>query len=131
MLFPTWPNKLLLDRAISGMISSRGISMAEKRHPGITMHKLSFGGGFVGLLFAAGSALIFVLGFPTLWYFVALAFALGIGFAVLLRIVSKGRSERNKPLSILAVAEASESPKPGERVRWRKSFKIMPGLTSA
>jgi hypothetical protein len=24
--------------------------MAEKRHPGITMHKLSFGGGFVGLL---------------------------------------------------------------------------------
>jgi hypothetical protein len=105
--------------------------MAEKRHPGITMHKISFGGGFMGLLFAAGSALIFVLGFPTLWYFVALAFALGIGVAVLLRIVSKRRSERNKPLSILAVSEASEGPKSGERVRWRKSFKIMPGLTSA
>jgi hypothetical protein len=105
--------------------------MAEKRHPGITMHKISFGGGFMGLLFAAGSALIFVLGFPTLWYFVALAFALGIGVAVLLRMVSKGRSERNKPLSILAVSEASETTKSGERVRWRKSFKIMPGLTSA
>jgi len=105
--------------------------MAEKRHPGINMHKLSFGGGFVGLLFAAGSALIFVLGFPTLWYFVAFAFALGIGVAVLLRVVSKGRSERNKPLSILAVSEASESRKRGERTRWRKSFKIMPGLTSA
>ena len=49
--------------------------MAEKWHSGITMHKLSFGSGFIGLLFAAGSALIFVLGFPTLWYFVALAFA--------------------------------------------------------
>jgi hypothetical protein len=24
--------------------------MGEKRHPGITMHNLSFGGGFVGLL---------------------------------------------------------------------------------
>jgi len=47
--------------------------MAEKRHPGITMHKLSFGGGLMGLVFAVGSALIFVLGFPTLWYFVALA----------------------------------------------------------
>ena len=105
--------------------------MAEKRHPGITMHKISFGGGFMGLLFAAGSALIFVLGFPTLWYFVALAFALGIGVAVLLRIVSKSRSERNKPLSILAVSAASESPKRRERVRWHKSFKIMPGLTSA
>ena len=105
--------------------------MTEKRHPGITMHKLSFGGGFLGLLFAAGSALIFVLGFPTLWYFVALAFALGIGVAVLLRIVRKSRSERNKPLSILAVSEAIEKPKRGESVRWRKSFKIMPGLTSA
>ncbi|HKV76501.1 MAG TPA: hypothetical protein VJP02_00080 [Candidatus Sulfotelmatobacter sp.] len=105
--------------------------MAEKRHPGITMHKLSFGGGFVGLLFAAGSALIFVLGFPTLWYFVALAFALGIGVAALLRIVSKGQSERNRPLSILAVSETSVSRRRGDRTRWRKSFKIMPRLTSA
>ena len=84
--------------------------MAEKCHPGITMHKLSFGGGFVGLL---------------------LAFALGIGVAVLLRIVSKGRSERNKPLSILAVPDASEAHKRGERIRWHKSFKVLPGLTSA
>ena len=97
--------------------------MPEKRHPGITMHKLSFGGGFLGLLFAAGSALIFVLGFPTLWYFVALAFALGIGIAVLLRVASKSRSERNKPLSILAASEANEAHKHGDRVRWRKSFK--------
>jgi hypothetical protein len=89
--------------------------MAEKRHPGITMHKLSFGGGFVGLLFAAGSALIFVLGFPTLWYFVALAFALGIGIAVLLRIVSERRSERNRPLSILGRSEVSATRKPAER----------------
>jgi hypothetical protein len=105
--------------------------MNEKRHPGITMHKLSFGDGFIGLLFAAGSALIFVLGFPTLWYFVALAFALGIAVAMLLRIVSKGQSERNKPLSILAVSEASDISKRGERVQWRKSFKLSPGLTSA
>jgi hypothetical protein len=105
--------------------------MAANRHPGITMHKISFGGGFVGLLFTGGSALIFVLGFPTLWYFVALAFALGIGIAVLLRIVSEGRSERNKPPSILAVSEAGETRKHGEPVRWRKSFKILPGLTSA
>lgn len=84
--------------------------MVADRHPGITMHKLSFGGGFVGLLFAAGSALIFVLGFPTLWYFVALAFALGIGIAVFLRLVSNRRSERNKPLSILSATEKTQSP---------------------
>ena len=108
-----------------------GCAMSEKRHPGITMHKLSFGGGFVGLLFAAGSALIFVLGFPTLWYFVAFAAALGIGIAIFLKLTSRRSSEHNKPLSILTVSEASESTERGERVRWRKSFKIMPRLTSA
>ena len=65
------------------------------------MHKISFGGGFVGLLFAAGSALIFVLGFPTLWYFVALAFALGLGIALALRVASSRLSNHNKPLSIV------------------------------
>lgn len=79
--------------------------MSEKRHPGITMHALSFGGGFVGFLFAAGSALIFVLGFPTLWYFIAFAAALGIGIAVLLNLTSRRSSERNKPLSILRASE--------------------------
>ena len=83
--------------------------MSEKRHPGITMHKLSFAGDFIGLLFAVGSSLIFILGFPTLWYFVALAFALGIVIALLLRIVAPGRSERNKPLSILAEPDSSET----------------------
>jgi len=72
-----------------------------KQHPGITMHKIPVSGGFVGLLFAVGSALIFLLGFPTLWYFVALAFLFGIGVAALLRYSSEGRSETNKPLSIL------------------------------
>ena len=76
--------------------------MAEKWHSGITMHKLSFGSGFIGLLFAAGSALIFVLGFPTLWYFVALAFALGLAIAAVLRFANNWRTLRNQPLSIMA-----------------------------
>jgi hypothetical protein len=80
--------------------------MANDRHPGITMHKIRFGGGFVGFLFAAGSALIFVLGFPTLWYFVALALGLGIAIAVLLHIFSRRISQRNRPLSILASSES-------------------------
>lgn len=82
--------------------------MADQ-HPGINMHKLPVGGGFIGLLFAIGSSLIFILGFPTLWYFVVLAFALGIAIAVLLRVVSGYRSDRNKPLSILHSAEAKHS----------------------
>lgn len=77
--------------------------MPANRHPGITMHKISFGGGFIGLLFAAGSALIFVLGFPTLWYFVVFAVGLGIAIAALLRLFARRASDRNRPLSILHV----------------------------
>ncbi len=77
--------------------------MSRRLHPGITMHKISFGGGFIGLVFAVGSALIFVLGFPALWYFVAFAFGLGVALAVLFKAVSRYRSERNRPLSILEV----------------------------
>jgi len=84
--------------------------MAEKWHSGITMHKLSFGSGFIGLLFAGGSALIFVLGFPTLWYFVALAFALGLAIAAVLRFANNWRTLRNQPLSIMA---ANDEVRPG------------------
>jgi len=98
--------------------------MASKPHPGITMHKITFSGGFIGVLFAAGSALIFVLGFPTLWYFVALAAALGVGIAVVLRVLHRTWSDRNKPLSILTAREP-EASKSRERMEWHKSLRIV------
>lgn len=88
--------------------------MAENRHPGINMHKLPVGGGFVGILFAIGSAVIFIVGFPTLWYFVALAFGLGIAVAVGLKIASHRLSDRGKPLSILACEERPAKPSSGK-----------------
>ncbi len=104
--------------------------MAANRHPGITMHKISFGGGFVGFLFAAGSSLIFVLGFPTLWYFVAFAFALGVGIALLLKLASHWRSERNKPLSIVITAQEAEPMVRRRRTR-RDQFRAVLTPTSA
>src|ERR1700704_1300386 len=79
------------------------------RHPGITMHKLPVGGGFAGLVFAVGSAVIFVLGLPSLWYFVAFSAALGVGIAVIFRVVNNRRSERMKPLSIVATNATDKS----------------------
>lgn len=105
-----------------------GVPMAEKRHSGINMHKLSFGGGFVGLLFAAGSSLIFVLGFPTLWYFVALAVVLGVGVAVVLRLTGGLRGDRNKPLSIFNSVEV-ERPKTAPRQKWHRMFQVRPVTT--
>jgi hypothetical protein len=100
-----------------------------KPHPGITMHKISFGGGFIGLVFALGSALIFLLGFPTLWYFVAFAFLLGIGIAALLHISQRRSAEKNKPLSILPASEAQAAPH--ERRKRRILFQIFPRAASA
>jgi hypothetical protein len=96
--------------------------MPQKR-PSINMHNLSFGGGFMGLVFAAGSALIFLLGFPTLWYFVALAVVLGIGIAALLRVLNQDRANRRKPLSILA-APMPESSQSREKIKWHRSFRM-------
>ena len=105
--------------------------MAQNRHPGITMHKLSFGGGFVGLLFAVGSALIFVLGFPTLWYFVAIAFALGVGIAILLRLTRDRSSQHNQPLSILAAPEKPQPNLSDQQNSRRHRLHILPKLTTA
>jgi hypothetical protein len=49
------------------------------------MSQIRFGGGIAGLIFTLGSMAIFLLGVPVLWYFFALALALGIGFAVIFR----------------------------------------------
>ncbi len=69
------------------------------------MHKLPVGGGFIGLLFAVGCAAIFILGLPSLWYFVAFSAGLGIAIAALIRFFQQSRDDRNKPVSILAVKE--------------------------
>ena len=84
--------------------------MNNKPHPGITMHKLTVGGEFAGLLFAVGTVLIFVFGLPALWYFVAFSVAFGIGVALLLHVTNVRGEDRRKPLSILTVPHAKPQP---------------------
>jgi membrane protein implicated in regulation of membrane protease activity len=99
--------------------------MSDNRHPGINMHKLPVGGGFIGLVFATGTAVIFILGFPTLWYFVAFSAGLGIAIAVIIRFMHQRTSDRNKPLSILT-AEAQQNRQRRQRQKWHKTFQTMP-----
>jgi hypothetical protein len=82
--------------------------MAEKRHPGITMHKFTVGAGFEGCLFTVGCSLIFVFGLPALWVFVAFSTAFGIAVALILHLAGGYRSDRKKPLSIFTANEAAE-----------------------
>ena len=105
--------------------------MNEKPHPGISMHKLSVGAGFPGVLFMVGCAAIFVLGLPALWYFVAFSAALGIAIALILHFANEGRSKRAKPLSILQASEREEAATQVEESRRQSLYEVMPRLHSA
>jgi energy-converting hydrogenase Eha subunit E len=104
--------------------------MAENRHPGISM-QLPVGAGFIGLVFTVGCALIFFLALPELWYFVAFSAVLGIGVAILLRLVTRHRSERSKPLSILSVNEKTEGAAVQEHDGGRNRFHAQPRFCSS
>jgi hypothetical protein len=91
------------------------------------MHKLPVGGGFIGLLFAVGTAVIFVVGFPTLWYFVALSFGLGVAVALILKFAHQRQSDRNKPLSILTT---NEQPVKSAIARARKNGNLFQAVPS-
>jgi hypothetical protein len=55
-------------------------------HPGLAIHKIPVGAGIAGLVFTIGCSAIFLVGLPILWYFLAGAIALGIGFAAVLQL---------------------------------------------
>jgi hypothetical protein len=91
----------------SGMIGVvQELSMPENdRRPEITMHSLRFGGGFAGLIFTVGSMLIFLVGLPLLWSFLALSMALGIAVAAIFRWIARNRSTCQQLPSILHAAD--------------------------
>lgn len=66
-------------------------------HRGIDMHRLPVGGDFAGVLFAVGSALIFLLAIPALWYVTAAAVAVGCIVAAVLMLT---RRKPANPLSL-------------------------------
>ncbi|HEX3740950.1 MAG TPA: hypothetical protein VHV29_14715 [Terriglobales bacterium] len=60
---------------------------SKSPHRGIDMHRLPVGGDFPGLVFAVGSALIFLIALPALWYLVVGALAVGLVIAAVTQTV--------------------------------------------
>jgi hypothetical protein len=58
-------------------------------HRGITMHALSVGGNFAGLVFAVGCVLIFVFGMPEARWFTLASVVAGIVGVGLIRLIRK------------------------------------------
>jgi hypothetical protein len=72
---------------------------SKSPHRGIDMHRLPVGGDFPGLVFAVGSALIFLIALPGLWYVVVGALAVGLVIAAVLQILHD-RPDQSKRLTL-------------------------------
>lgn len=66
---------------------------SKSPHRGIDMHRLPVGGDFPGLIFAVGSALIFLIALPALWYAVVGALAVGLVIAAVLQMIHERPNE--------------------------------------
>jgi hypothetical protein len=58
--------------------------MDDFPHSGIRIDKIQVGAGIAGVVFTIGSLMIFLVGLPALWYFLAGSVALGSGIAAVL-----------------------------------------------
>jgi hypothetical protein len=72
----------------------------EHPHRGITMHRLSVGGDFPGLVFAVGSVLIFLFAIPALSYVVGGALVVGLVIAAVLQLVHKKPGETRLSIKV-------------------------------
>ena len=69
---------------------------AKSPHRGITMHAMPVGGNFPGMVFAIGSALIFLFAIPALWFVMVAALAAGCVMAALIQIAHRKPTEVTK-----------------------------------
>jgi Flp pilus assembly protein TadB len=69
---------------------------SENPHRGITMHQLPVAGNIPGLIFAVGSALIFLFAIPALWYVLVAAVAVGLVIAALLQACIKNAPTKRR-----------------------------------
>jgi hypothetical protein len=76
------------------------VSGDDYPHRGITMHEMPVGGSFPGLLFAIGSALIFLFAIPALWFVVAAAAVVGLLTAAVLAIFHHNHTSEIEQLTI-------------------------------
>jgi len=72
---------------------------SKSPHRGIDMHRLPVGGDLPGLVFAVGTALIFLIALPALWYVVVGALAVGLVIAAVLQIVHD-RPDQSQKLTL-------------------------------
>jgi hypothetical protein len=75
---------------------------SKSPHRGIDMHRLPVGGDFPGLVFAVGTALIFLIALPALWYLVVGALAVGLVIAAVLQMIHDRPASPSVVLSIFS-----------------------------
>jgi type III secretory pathway component EscS len=64
------------------------------------MHQLPVAGNFPGLVFAIGTALIFLFAIPALWYVLVAAVVVGLLVAALLQVVHREHPDETARLTL-------------------------------
>ena len=73
------------------------VSGDDYPHRGLTMHEMPVGANVPGLVFAMGSALIFLFAIPALWYVIAASVVIGLFVSAVLQVFYRnhpGETER-------------------------------------
>lgn len=73
---------------------------SEHPHRGITMHQLPVAGNFPGLVFAIGTALIFLFAIPALWYVLVAAVVVGLLVAAILQVLHREHPDETARLTL-------------------------------
>ena len=73
---------------------------SEHPHRGISMHQLPVAGNLPGLVFAVGSALIFLFAIPALWFVLVAAIVIGLVIAAVLQVVHQEHPDETARLTL-------------------------------
>ena len=63
-------------------------------HPGITMHKIQFDGGFAGTIFTVGLLTLILMKLPQFWTFLAATAVMGVLLSYVVRCVNQDAQAR-------------------------------------
>ncbi|HXU14115.1 MAG TPA: hypothetical protein VN708_03220 [Terriglobales bacterium] len=81
-----------------GMRSAH-VSGDDYPHRGLTMHEMPVGANVPGLVFAVGTALVFLFAIPALWYVIAASVVVGLLVSALLQLFYRNHPDEAERLT--------------------------------
>ena len=97
--FPRFSRHVVFFGAYNVVMRTSHVSGVDYPHRGLTMHELPVGSNVPGLVFAVGSALVFLLAIPALWYVIAAAAIIGVLVSAFLQLFYRRHTNETERLT--------------------------------